>query len=176
MKKGSVTFIAVFVEWLNQVAPQEHSLLQRSLKQWEISLCSYLVAQGRFHEHVTTYLNVSQSPRQHHVADPRIPAFRQVYRTLQDAYDDRTEYDKDIWDVRKLSSSLNASLCVQTELFPDRTTLASASSKRIPSLLFSNSRSSELFYQAHSHSEIFHVLEDVPSIISTNCCDAFAHD
>jgi integrase len=109
MKAGSVAFIAVFVEWLNQVAPQEQSLLQRSLRQWEISLRSYLVAQGMLQEHVTTYLSGSQSPCQQRVADPRIPAFRQVYRTLQDAYDDRVEYDKDIWDIRKLGLSFNRS-------------------------------------------------------------------
>ncbi len=109
MKNGSVTFLAVFIAWLNQVAPQERSLLQRSLRQWETSLCSYLVAQGTLQEHFTTYLNGSQSPRQQQVTDPRIPAFRQVYRILQEVYDDRAEYEKDIWDLRKLSLSLNTS-------------------------------------------------------------------
>lgn len=107
MKAGSITFVAVFVAWLNRVAPDAQSLLQRSLGQWEMSLRSYLIQQGGLQEHYSTYLDSALSPRQQYVTDPRIPAFRQIYCTLQEFYDERHEYDKEIWDLRKLGVSVN---------------------------------------------------------------------
>lgn len=38
--------------------------------------------------------------------DNRIQVIRSIYEVLQSAYDNRSEYEKDIWDMRKLGASL----------------------------------------------------------------------
>src|SRR5436305_3722424 len=46
--------------------------------------------------------------------DARIALLRQLYRLIADAYDDRPEIQKDIWDLRKMGVHLNLSLASYT--------------------------------------------------------------
>jgi len=54
-------------------------------------------------------LNAAQSYVEYPMDDRRIHLFHTVYRIIADAYDERAEIDKDVWDMRKLGLSLNLS-------------------------------------------------------------------
>ena len=92
-------------KWINQVAPNTISFMERSLIQWELSLRSYLATQGVLCTKKRKYIaegEIRFSPK----TDPRISTLRAIYHTLEDTFDERSEYDKDIWNMRKLGVKL----------------------------------------------------------------------
>jgi len=99
----------LLVSWLNEVAPTLHSLLEKQLSFWVCSLRSWLVQTKHYTPSEGRHLTASQTYTTYPKEDRRIMLFRVVYRTLADAYDDRPETDKEIWDLRKLGVSLNLS-------------------------------------------------------------------
>ncbi len=101
--------LRLLVSWLNQIAPATHSLLEKSQEFWVCSLRSWLVQTGHYTPSSGKHLTSSQTYTTYPKEDRRIALFRVVYRTLADAYDDRLETDKEIWDLRKLGLSLNFS-------------------------------------------------------------------
>ena len=101
--------LRLLVSWLNQTAPATHSLLEKTLEFWVCSLRSWLVQTEHYTPSSGKHLAASQTYTTYPKEDRRIALFRVVYRTLADAYDDRPETDKEIWDLRKLGLSLNFS-------------------------------------------------------------------
>ena len=101
--------LGLLVSWLNQTAPTTQSLLEKSLEFWVCSLRSWLVQTGHYTPGRGKHLTASQTYTTYPKEDRRIILFRVVYRTLADAYDDRPETDKEVWDLRKLGLSLNLS-------------------------------------------------------------------
>jgi integrase len=93
------------IAWINEVAPSTPSFLEKSLSQLELSFRSYLVEKGEVYVKTREYLaeaEIRVSKKQ----DPRLSTLRGIYKVLQEAYEERPEYEKDIWDLRKLGSSL----------------------------------------------------------------------
>lgn len=101
--------LGLLVSWLNQTAPTTHSLLEKPLEFWVCSLRSWLVQTDHYTPARGKHLTASQTYTTYPKEDRRILLLRVVYRTLVDAYDDRPETDKEIWDLRKLGISLNLS-------------------------------------------------------------------
>lgn len=101
--------LGLLVSWLNQTAPTTRSLLEKPLEFWVCSLRSWLVQTDHYTPARGKYLTASQTYTSYPKEDRRILLLRVVYRTLVDAYDDRPETDKEIWDLRKLGISLNLS-------------------------------------------------------------------
>lgn len=97
------------IDWLNQTAPHACSLLEQSRERSQISFRSYLCERDRWHPHKITKLRASHETYQIVQDDMRIYLFNRLYDIIAAAYDDREEYDKDIWDVRKLGLPFNAS-------------------------------------------------------------------
>lgn len=96
--------------WLNLVAPHITSLLERSLDRWELSWRSYLAERGILKETLTPpRIDKQQKQRQYYLKSIYLTTFRQIYKLLQKAYDDRTEYEKDIWDLPNLGIFCNPS-------------------------------------------------------------------
>ena len=85
------------------------SLLQKSREKSEVSLRSYLAERGELYTHYAAGLDQSQQLHRRPLLDHRESFFRQIYATLQEAYDNREEYEKDSWDFRKLGIPLNRS-------------------------------------------------------------------
>jgi integrase/recombinase XerD len=101
--------LQVLKEWLNHVAPTASSLLERSLEAWEWSLRSYLLKTNQLSPTHSQRLTAAQTYVKTVSDDKRISLFRRVYRSIANAYDDRPETEKDIWDLRTLGLSLNLS-------------------------------------------------------------------
>lgn len=105
----SCSAIHRIADWLNTVGFGVSSLVERSLASWEMSLRSYLVERHQWKHRVTLRLDGSQTVRRYPSKSPEVPIFCQIYKTIQDTYDDRPEYEKDIWDMRKLGGLDNPS-------------------------------------------------------------------
>ena len=95
------------VQWLNQMPFTVQSFLEKSLEQWEIGLRSYLIEVGQYRQRKQKILLVTQTYRESLGEDTCIRLFRQIYTIIQDAYDDRRETDKDVWDLRMVGVPLN---------------------------------------------------------------------
>ena len=105
----SSTVIRRIADWLNSVALGISSLMERSLASWEMSLRSYLVETHLWKHRTTKRLNQSQTITRYPLKSPEISTLSQFYKTIQDIYDDRPEFEKDIWDMRKLGGVDNPS-------------------------------------------------------------------
>jgi len=102
------------IRWFNQNAPATSSLLERSLEHWELSLRSALIKEGALRRPSAQSLHATQEYVTLTSEDRRIGLLRVLYRTIHDAYDDRPETEKDIWDVRKLGVTPNPTASVAT--------------------------------------------------------------
>jgi integrase len=106
-QRGLCCEFSHLTRWLNTLAPHAPSLMIHDLEHWEVSLRSYLLQLGQYKRRQETHLRANQQYRHYETEDRRICLFRQLYRTIADAYDDREETDKDIWDLRKLGIAVN---------------------------------------------------------------------
>lgn len=102
--------LAHLVRWLNEAAPNGRSFLDRPPVWWETALRSWLVAGDRYRPRTFRHLGAEQTYREHQLEDTRVRLLRWVYATVADAYDDRPEFAKDIWDMRRLGLVLNPSV------------------------------------------------------------------
>ncbi len=96
--------------WLNRVAPGAQSLLEKSMAQWELSLRTFLIETGQFRvDHPPNkYVNAQQILVYHEDRENEVIRwFRHMYKIVADAYDDRPEVEKDIWDMHKMGLEIN---------------------------------------------------------------------
>ncbi len=90
-------------EWLGAKHLNVETLLEKSLEQWLISLRTYLIETGKdYGQQVTQSIDTKGKPKAYYAQDDCIYKFTSIYKSIIDFYDDRNEYDKDIWDMRKL--------------------------------------------------------------------------
>jgi len=94
-------------DWLNHVAPSTRSLLEKDLEEWVWSLRTYLVEHGPYRKKRSKRLTAKQEYVENNGDDPRIYFFRSIYCHISDAYDDRPETEKDLWDMRKIGLSID---------------------------------------------------------------------
>jgi integrase len=98
------------IKWLNGLKPMPRSLIEHSLQSLEMSFRSYLAEAGKFHLTTVTWLDRSQRLRHFSYDSQYITVLRQLYALIEDYYDDRPVYEKDIWDLKKLNVPSNASM------------------------------------------------------------------
>lgn len=101
------TFIHRIIKWLNKQVKTEISLMAKSCEKWIISLRTFLINEDRWHPENKVVINGSQELKSYKKEDPCIYIFKGIYKVLQEYYDERTEYEKDIWDLRKLGYEIN---------------------------------------------------------------------
>ena len=98
------------MKWLNRSNPPIQSILEKPLEQWELAFRSYLVETGHLRIKRGKRLLSTQAYGEKREEDFRILLLRQLYSIIGDAYDDRPEVEKDIWDLRKMNVLLNPTL------------------------------------------------------------------
>ncbi|MGO5073179.1 tyrosine-type recombinase/integrase [Clostridium sporogenes] len=101
------TFIHRIIKWLNKQVKTEISLMAKSCEKWIISLRTFLINEHRWHPENKVVINGSQELKSYKKEDPCIYIFKGIYKVLQEYYDERTQYEKDIWDLRKLGYEIN---------------------------------------------------------------------
>lgn len=88
-------------EWLNAKLPKITTLLERDLIFLVTSFRSYLVNTGAWKGYTQAKLDTNQQEREY-TWSAELNTLRQIYKIIQATYDNRDEYDKEVWDVRKL--------------------------------------------------------------------------
>lgn len=90
-------------EWLGTRHYSSETLLEKSLEQWLISFKTYLVDIGKKpRKQITSGVDSEGKPKIYFGQDKCIYKLTSIYNFIFDFYDSRNEYDKDIWDMRKL--------------------------------------------------------------------------
>ena len=95
------------IRWLNHFSPPLQSLMEKPLEQLVLSLRSYLVERNLLRRRGKKVLSATQEYVEYFAEDPRILLFRQIYKIVSDAYDDRPDTEKDIWDMFKMGLAVN---------------------------------------------------------------------
>lgn len=90
-------------DWVNDQAPFQHSLLEKSVNYIECSFRTYIQEKGKLYDRESNYLVKSNEVRKSYNPDQRVAIVPQIYKTLQEAYDKRNSYEKDVWDLSQLS-------------------------------------------------------------------------
>ncbi len=101
-------------EWLNTVSDRISSLTERDVKYLTTSFRSFLLKNGLYRDRVGTTLDSNQQLVEYSAEDPRINTLSQIYKIVQNFYDDRDEYKKDVWDIKKLGVKGNPSRSIRT--------------------------------------------------------------
>ncbi len=99
--------VKAILQWLNQLPSLPSSLMQKPLDQWEMALRSSLVQAGQYRRRTGRELRADQTYVERWEEDSRIRLLRQIYTIVAQAYDDREETEKDVWDMRKLGVTLD---------------------------------------------------------------------
>ena len=101
------TNLSAILRWLDSFTPPIQSLMERAIESWTNLLRSYLAREGKLHYNLTKYLLASQEYAEHRKEDAKINLLRQLYKIIQDVYDDRLAIEKDIWDMRAMGYAVN---------------------------------------------------------------------
>jgi len=105
-----LTRVHLLVRWLNGLKHLPVSLMERDLESWKRSYTAYLRRCGMYRMGTTHRMDSRQQPRVTPRDSAYISTLRQAYLVLSDAYDDRPEQEKDIWDLRRVSMLHNPTL------------------------------------------------------------------
>jgi len=99
--------VKAILQWLNQLPSMPGSLMQKPLDHWEMALRSSLVQAGQYRRRTGKELHADQTYVERWEEDSRIRLLRQIYTIVAQAYDEREETEKDVWDMRKLGVTLD---------------------------------------------------------------------
>src|ERR1035438_10547120 len=102
-----LTKVHLLVKWLNSLKRLPTSFMERDLEAWKSSYRAYLKRHGMYPLGTTSRMDGEQRPRVSPRDSAYISTLRQVYLLLGNAYDDRPEQDKDIWDLKLMSKDHN---------------------------------------------------------------------
>lgn len=98
------------VVWLQEMAFPMHSFLARDVDFWVLSLRTWLVQTGRYAQPSSKRLMAATHTYKKYLHEDRhIYLFRTVYHTLMEAYDDREQTERDVWDLQTFGIPLNLS-------------------------------------------------------------------
>lgn len=105
-----VTKVHRLIKWLNTMDHLPPSLLGQTYDRWRSQYTGYLKKRDMYHPGTVARMDREQrlqiTPRD----SPYIGVFRQIYSTLETAYDSRPEHQKDVWNLQRLSVPTNLSL------------------------------------------------------------------
>lgn len=111
--------IRVVINWLCEDVPQQPSLFDEEPKYWRTRFSTYLVQHGRAIEIKQPYINKHQQIAYRSRPSLAVSMLNVVLSILRDFYDDRPEYEKDIWDLREMGVPLNAARSDYKLIFSD---------------------------------------------------------
>lgn len=96
--------INIICQWLKEEHGGSRSLVDTPLTNWHLSLRTYLTKIGKINKQRKIRGHVNKNgERQNYCAEHDcIYKFTTIYNYVTDYYDDRSEYEKDTWDLRKL--------------------------------------------------------------------------
>jgi len=100
----AISRVRTIMQFLQEMYPDTQSLLERELDEWLSALRAYLMRNGLWTGNSVVHIDKSQTIRLYQAEDSRLSTFRGIYRVVLDRRETRPEYEKDIWDVRKMGN------------------------------------------------------------------------
>ena len=83
--------------WINETHPNTLSFLEKSLEFWRMSMTTFFEERGQWYKRTQYYLKKNQREASYESPDRLVSFLNQIYKTLEDTYDSREEYEKDVW-------------------------------------------------------------------------------
>jgi hypothetical protein len=102
--------IHCMVKWLNSLDPLPASPMSQGFDEWRVLYATYLKQRGMYHQGTTSRMDREQHPRVTSRDSHYFSTLRQIYSILKNAYDDRAEHEKDVWNLRRTAIPLSLSL------------------------------------------------------------------
>ena len=92
------------MQFLREEASEVTSLLHRDLETWQLRLRSHLLARGTYRQYMVRTLvrSAPEGTKNYIQEDSKVCFFRQMYAMIAEELDPRNEYDKDVWNLRRL--------------------------------------------------------------------------
>ncbi len=97
--------INIICQWLQVEHSQSTSIVVNSLDKWLLSLRTYLIKIKKYSGkrlNIRGHVNKNGEKQSYIAEHDCIYKFTQIYNYIFDCYDNRDEYEKDIWDLKKL--------------------------------------------------------------------------
>ena len=99
--------INYIIGFLSKYDNQINSLVDWQLEIWEKVFQEYLIENKKLSLREYRVIQKNGEYKNYKFKDETVYTFRAIYKIVFDYYDSRDEYEKDIWDLRKLNFSLN---------------------------------------------------------------------
>ncbi|MBR8833228.1 MAG: phage integrase family protein [Stigonema ocellatum SAG 48.90 = DSM 106950] len=96
------SYINRICKWLSERNSSFKSLIEQDLNEWLLSLRTYLVGEKQYFKGQFKQITGNGKIELREREDKCIYIFTQIYKTILDLFDHRNEYEKDVWDLRKL--------------------------------------------------------------------------
>ena len=104
------TKVHLLIKWLNTIDHPPQSFMDQTYDEWKSKYTRHLKKCGMYHPGTVPRMDREQRLKITSRDSPYIGLLRQVYCTLEAAYDNRPEHEKDVWNLQKLSVPTNLSL------------------------------------------------------------------
>lgn len=101
------TQIRKIVRFLTETLPRDGSLLDRSIEAWTLSLRTWLVEKGEYYESSRTFVGKDQKSRELLNGNACLSLFGGIYKEVERGCDPRTEWELDVWDLRRIGVEIN---------------------------------------------------------------------
>ena len=85
-----------------QFLDKDKSIIEYTIDYWVAKLTDYFHKQGKLYSTTSHSCNKYGEPQFYKGKDQKIYILNHIYKFLQDFYDTRNEYEKDIWLIKKL--------------------------------------------------------------------------
>ncbi len=105
--RSAMSRVRAVIRFIKQECPDTQSLLERDLAEWLSQFRAYLEREGVLRDDTIAYIDQTQNIRHYLNADSRLSTLSAIYRTVLEAHDLRPEYERDVWDVRKMGATLS---------------------------------------------------------------------
>lgn len=108
MKKWSpsspslVSKIRRIIRFLNETMPHDGSFIERSLEGWLLLFRTWLIEKGEYYRAKRIVLDKNQEPQESFSENSTISMFKGVYEEVERGYDTRSEWELDVWDLRRI--------------------------------------------------------------------------
>ena len=93
--------------FLNITTPPVKSLLDYPIAEWEIRLGTFLIENKEWQQRWTVKIDAQQKKKRLTRGERCLEIFRVIYRKLEETYDVRSEFERDIWDLSRAGIAIN---------------------------------------------------------------------
>jgi integrase len=115
-KKWTVKYLSakrqqlyILFDWFDSKFISLSELMSDNIEHWRVMLRTFMVNQGTYEDLKRTTLNSSNEIKEYPREPLTIYMFNQFYKTIVNLLEEKSEFEKDVWDIRKLKKDYDKS-------------------------------------------------------------------